>query len=285
MRHGRNASFKIAGWSIRCVNRSLLFGSAILLSLTPSSRAQIDRAAQTRVTAVQAATGLQRTATSSPAGTYDLPELPVGNYTITFEHKGFSTLTFVDVEEVLGRTRTLNARLQVSGGNERVEVSAGSEQMDKTSDALGDRIQPEQVKELPLNGRNWATLTALVPGAVDTGGSNQRSVRFAGRGRDDDNFTYDGIDATNIVNQPQQPYVRLAIPLDTIQEFRVDSMLATAEAGGTGGPQLAVTSPSGTNQWHGDAFEFFRNNAFDAEQPVPPARPFEPSDARADVGC
>ena len=60
--------------------------------------------------------------------------------------------------------------------------------------------------------------------------SNQRSVRFAGRGRDDDNFTYDGIDATNIVNQPQQPYVRLAIPLDTIQEFRVDSMLATAEA-------------------------------------------------------
>ena len=117
---------------------------------------------------------------------------------------------------------------------------------------------------MPLNGRNWATLTALVPGAVDTGGSNQRSVRFAGRGRDDDNFTYDGIDATNIVNQPQQPYVRLAIPLDTIQEFRVDSMLAPAEGGVTGGPQLAVTSPSGTNQWHGNAFEFFRNNAFNA---------------------
>ncbi len=103
-----------------------------------------------------------------------------------------------------------------------------------------------------------------MPGAVDTGGSNQRSVRFAGRGRDDDNFTYDGIDATNIVNQPQQPYVRLAIPLDTIQEFRIDSMLATAEGGATGGPQLAVTSPSGTNQWHGNAFEFYRNNAFDA---------------------
>ena len=283
MRHGQNASFKIAGWSIGGANRSFFLGSAILLSLTSFSRAQIDRAAlsgtvtdpsgrvvpQTRVTAVLAATGLQRTATSSPAGTYDLPELPVGNYTITFEHQGFGTLTFVDVEEVLGRTRTLNASLQVSGGNERVEVSASSEQMDKTSDALGDRIEPEQVKELPLNGRNWATLTALAPGAVDTGGSNQRSVRFAGRGRDDDNFTYDGIDATNIVNQPQQPYVRLAIPHDTIQEFRVDSMLATAEAGGTGGPQLAVTSPSGTNQWHGDAFEFFRNNAFDAVQPVP----------------
>src|SRR5580704_6826912 len=290
MRYGRNASFEIAGWSIGCANRSIFFWSAILLSLTPFSRAQIDRAAlsgtvtdpsgrvlpQTRVTAVQAATGLHRAATSSPAGTYDLPELPVGNYTIKFEHEGFSSLTFVDVEEVLGRTRTLNASLQVSGGNVRVEVSAGSEQMDKTSDALGDRIEPEQVKELPLNGRNWATLAALVPGAVDTGGSNQRSVRFAGRGRDDDNFTYDGIDATNIINQPQQPYVRLSIPLDTIEEFRIDTMLFTAESGGTGGPQLAVTSPSRTNQWHGDAFEFFRNNAFDASEPVPANTALQP---------
>src|SRR5581483_8292906 len=119
------------------------------------------------------------------------------------------------------------------------------------------------------NGRNWATLTALVPGAVDTGGSNQRSIRFAGRGRDDDNFTYDGIDATNIINQPQQPYVRLPIPLDTIEEFRIDSMLSPAEAGATGGPQLAVTSPSGTNRWHGNDFEYLRNNYFDARQPVP----------------
>ncbi len=138
-------------------------------------------------------------------------------------------------------------------------------------------LRREQTEKLPLNGRNWANLSALTPRAVDTGGSNQRSVRFAGRGRDDDNFTYDGIDATNIVNQPQPPYVRLAIPLDTIEEFRVDSMLATAEAGATGGPQLAVTSPSGTNQFHGDAFEFFRNNVFDAMQPVPVSNTPQPA--------
>jgi hypothetical protein len=257
--------------------------AGIHLCLAPTSSAQIDRAGlsgtvsdpsghvlpDTKVAALQISTKLERKATSSDNGTYDIPELPVGNYTITFEHAGFKTLTFVDVYEVVGRTRILNATLQVFGENQRVEVSASSEQMDKTSDALGGRIERKQSEELPLNGRNWATLTALVPGAVDTGGSNQRSVRFAGRGRDDDNFTYDGIDATNIVNQPQQPYVRLAIPLDTIEEFRVDSMLATAEAGGTGGPQLAVTSPSGTNRWHGDGFEFFRNNVFDALQPVP----------------
>lgn len=283
MRPSGNQAFELARRTIQPKNRVALFLAGIILSLSAASVAQIDRAGlrgtvtdpsgrvvpQTQVTALQISTGLERKTTSSATGRYDIPELPVGNYTITFEHQGFKTLTFVDVEEVIGRTRTLDATLAVSGGNEQIDVSASSEQMDETSDALGGRIERKQAEELPLNGRNWATLTALVPGAVDTGGSNQRSIRFAGRGRDDDNFTYDGIDATNIVNQPQQPYVRLAIPLDTIQEFRIDSMLATAEAGGTGGPQLAVTSPSGTNQWHGTAFEFLRNNAFDAEQPVP----------------
>jgi hypothetical protein len=257
-----------ASWSLAQVDRAGLTGTVV----DPSGRAL----PLTEVTAVQNSTGLQREATSSPSGTYDIPELPVGVYTVTFAHNGFKELTFVDVVQVVGRTRTLNATLQISGGQERIVVSASSEQMDKTSDALGTRIEPTQTKELPLNGRNWATLTALAPGAVDTGGSSQRAVRFAGRGRDDDNFTYDGIDATNIVNQPQQPYVRLSIPLDTIEEFRVDSMLATAEAGGTGGPQLAVTSPSGTNQWHGDAFEFFRNNAFDASEPVPANTALQP---------
>src|SRR5580698_4067135 len=279
-----------------------LFAVGIILCLVSLSWAQIDRAGlngtvsdpsgrvlqQARVTAVQNATGLRRETTSSPRGTYDIPELPVGVYTVTFTHDGFKTLTFENVVQAVEQTRTLNATMQVSGGEEQVEVSASSEQLDETSDALGTRIEQEQIKELPLNGRNWAALTALAPGAVDTGGSNQRSVRFAGRGRDDDNFTYDGIDATNIINQPQQPYVRLAIPLDTIQEFRVDSMLATAEAGGTGGPQLAVTSPSGTNQWHGDAFEFFRNNAFDAVQPVPivttPQPPFHLNQFGGSVG-
>jgi hypothetical protein len=258
----------LASWSLAQVDRAGLTGT-----VADSSGRALPK---THIAAVHNSTGLRREATSSPSGTYDIPELPVGVYTVTFVHDGFKAVTYVDVVQAVGRTRTLNAALQVSGGEERIQVSASSEQMDKTSDALGTRVEPAQSKELPLNGRNWATLTALAPGAVDTGGSSQRAVRFAGRGRDDDNFTYDGIDATNIVNQPQQPYVRLSIPLDTIEEFRVDSMLATAEAGGTGGPQLAVTSPSGTNQWHGDAFEFFRNNAFDASEPVPANTALQP---------
>ena len=262
----------------------------IVLCLAFSSAAQVDRAGlngtvtdssgrvlpQVHVLAVQNSTGLRRETTSSPRGTYDVPELPVGVYTISFAHDGFKTVSFENVVQAVAQTRTLNATLQVSGGQEQVEVSASSEQLNETSNALGTGIEQAQIKELPLNGRNWATLTALAPGAVDTGGSNQRAVRFAGRGRDDNNFTYDGIDATNVINQAQQPYVRLAIPLDTIQEFRVDSMLATAEAGGTGGGQLIVTSPSGTNQLHGNAFEFFRNNVFDAREPIDMLNPEQP---------
>ena len=126
------------------------------------------------------------------------------------------------------------------------------------------------MKELPLNGRNWSTLTALVPGAVDTGGSNQRSIRFAGRGLDDNNFTYDGIDATNIVNQAQQTFVRLAIPTDAIEEFHIDTMLFTAENGSTPGGQVDVASKSGSNTPHGGLFEFLRNDIFDAREPILP---------------
>ena len=229
-----------------------------------------------QVVAIQEATGLRRETVSTDNGTYDLPELPIGVYTVTFSHSGFQSLRFDAVIQRLEQTRTLNATLQVAGGKEQIEVLASAPEVDQTSNSLGTNIESKQVRELPLNGRNWATLTALAPGAIDTGGSNQRSIRFAGRGRDDNNFNYDGVDATNIINQAQQPYVRLAIPLDTIQEFRVDSMLATAEEGGTAGGQLSVGSPSGTNQVHGDAFEFLRNNALDATEPIDVLNPEQP---------
>ena len=254
----------------------------LVLFLLPScASAQVDRAgiigtvtdstgrvlSGVRVVALQEGTGIQRETVSSEAGTYDIAELPVGRYTLTFSHQGFQQLTFTNVVEAVGQTRTLDAVLKVAGTDERIEVSSGSTPIDQTSDSLGERIERKQVEDLPLNGRNWAALTALVPGAIDTGGSNQRTIRFAGRGLDDNNFTSDGVDATNIVNQAQQPFVRLAIPTDTIEEFRVEAMLFTAESGSTPGGQVAVTSPSGTNQFHGDAFEFLRNDVFDARNP------------------
>ena len=223
---------------------------------------------RTQIAAIENSTQLRREGVSDSDGRYDIPELPVGKYTITFDHPGFKTVTFVDVEQVIGRTRTLDATLQILGGKERVEVSASSELLDTNTAAITGLIERKQADELPLNGRNWSALTAFVPGAIDTGGSNQRSVRFAGRGLDDSNFSYDGIDETSIINQTQRPWARLSIPLDAIQEFRVDTLLATADEGATGGAQLSVTSPSGTNRFHGSLFEYLRNDYFDAPEPT-----------------
>jgi len=270
----------VPGHAALRISRVLVAFSAGLF-LFSSSYAQVDRSGlsgtvtdssgsllpQAHVAVVQNATGLRRETVSGAGGYYSIPQLPVGIYTVTFEHQGFRKLEFVDVQQVIGRTRTLDATLQVAGGEERVEVSPTSALMDRNTSAVTGVIERTQADELPLNGRNWSTLTSFVPGAVDTGGSNQRAVRFAGRGTDDDNFTYDGVDASNVVNQAQRAWVRLAIPLDTIQEFRVDSLMSTAAAGGTGGPQLAVSSPSGTNRFHGRAFEYLRNDAFDATVP------------------
>jgi hypothetical protein len=220
-----------------------------------------------RITAIKNDTGLRRETISSERGAYDLPEMPVGRYTVKFGVASFQEVSITNVELTIGQTRTLNIGMNAAGASEHIDISGSPSERNQTSDALGARTERKQVDALPMNGRNWATLTALAPGAIDAGGSNQRTVRFAGRGLDDNNFTSDGIDATNIVNQAQQSFVRLAIPTDTIQEFRVESMLFTTEAGSTPGGQVSVTSPSGTNQFHGDIFEFIRNNLFDARNP------------------
>ena len=212
-------------------------------------------------------TGLVRETYTSRTGTYEVPVLPIGAYTVTFTSNGFAELTFDQVVQTVGRTRTLDATLHVAGSNEHMSVSSSSALMDRNSSAVTGLIERTQADELPLNGRNWSELTAFVPGAIDTGGSNQRSVRFAGRGLDDSNFTYDGVDATNIVNQTQRAWVRLAIPLDAISEFRVDTLMAPAEEGATGGAQLDVSSPSGSNRFHGRLFEYLRNDFFDAPEP------------------
>ena len=243
------------------------------------------RIAGARIVVVQVATGLVRQTVSASSGAYYIPELPIGFYRVVCTAPGFQQALFDNLQLTVGHTRTLNIALAVGGVTQQVAVSGMIAQLDETTATLGARTESEQVRELPLNGRNWATLTALVPGAVDTGGSNQRSIRFGGRGLDDNNFTYDGVDATNIVNQAQQSFVRLAIPTDAIEEFRISTMLFTAENGSTPGGQVDVASKSGTNMLHGGLFEFLRNDIFDARNPILSTRlPFRLNQFGGDLG-
>ncbi len=274
---------RLCGWPL-----SALF---LLLCLVSPGRAQWassgltgtvsdssgDAIAGVEVTAVQDATGLQRKAISSAEGAYYFPKLPVGSYTVTFDKADFQSLRFDNLAQKLQETRTLNVTMKIAGPKEQVQVLASPVSLDQTNNTLYAGIARIQAEELPLNGQNWATLTALVPTAVDTAGGpgagNQRSIRYAGRGRDDNNYTYDGIDATYIVNQSQPYYVRAAIPLDTIEEIRVDPILPTAQTGATGGGQVGAASSSGTNRFHGDAYDFLRNSAFDATDPIDSLNP------------
>jgi len=276
----KEIQFSRSNGTIRCQHISI--GFIALFLLASLCAAQVDRTGLNgsvtdpagravpgiHVVVTMPDIGLVRETSTSRTGMYEIPELPVGIYSVTFTGSGFAKLTFEQVVQTVGRTRTLDAALKVAGSEERVEVPVSSALLDRNTSTVTGLIERTQADGLPLNGHNWSELTAFVPGAIDTGGSNQRSVRFAGRGLDDSNFTYDGVDATNVVNQTQRPWVRLAIPLDAIQEFRVDSLMSTAEEGATGGAQLAVTSPSGTNRFHGRLFEYLRNNDFDAPLPL-----------------
>src|SRR5205823_13147720 len=96
-----------------------------------------------------------------------------------------------------------------------------------------------------LNGRNWASLGILAPGAINASDGSQRNIRFVGRGRDDNNFTFDGVDATGVQEQSQKADARLNISLDSIAEFRVSSAVYTAESGSSGGAQINAVSKTG----------------------------------------
>ena len=221
------------------------------------------------VTAMQNTTGLARRTVSNSQGIYLLNNLPAGTYTVSFLKRGFEEFRANQVEEEVGKTQTLNSSLRLAVGTpEQTTVNEPFVQLDKNDAAVGTAIERAQTQELPLNGRNSMGLTALTPGAVDNGPNDQRTIRFAGHALDDNNITLDGVDATAIYNQEQREYVRLSIPLESISEFQSQSQNFSADMeGGTAGGQLSVATPSGTNAFHGDAFDFFRNDALDARSP------------------
>jgi len=215
----------------------------------------------------QEETVLTRSTHSNESGTYFLGSLPIGTFSIEIKHPGFASALSRNVRLFVGEVRTLDVTLEVSGIVEQISVSARASALDQTSAAIGGRVEQRQLLDLPINGRNWASMMPLIPGAVDTGVSDQRSVRFAGHGRDDNNFTLDGVDAGGISNQPQKSGIRIAIPTSTIMEFKVDSSLFTAESGNGSGGQVTMASVSGTNAFHGTLFDFLRNDVFDARNP------------------
>jgi hypothetical protein len=220
-----------------------------------------------RVAAVSSDTGFRRETTTRAAGTYQLTGLAVGTYAVTISREGFKAVQLKQVELAVGQPRTIDARLQVGSATESVEVTATLETLNRTSAEVGGLIEAEQIKEIPVSGRNWASLMLLAPGAVNASDGSQRNIRFNGHSIDDANYTFDGIDNNGVQEQTQKAETRLNIALDSIAEFRVSTAVYTAESGAAGGVQVQVVSKTGTNQYHGSTFYALRNDALDSRSP------------------
>jgi hypothetical protein len=250
----------------------------VLLFAGTTAFAQVDRAelegtvtdpsgsvitkATVKVLAVD--TGLTEKQPTNSKGYYRFPGLAIGRYTVTVTSTGFKTKVVEDVILRVGQTHTLDAQLAVGAITEQVDVKATNAPSERSSAEAATVIDSEQIANLPNNGRDWASFTLLAPFAQDDGGGDQRTIRFAGRARDDNNFSFDGVDAGGIQEQAQKSQTRLQISQDAIEEYRVNSALYDAEYGTQAGGQIDVETKSGTNDWHGTVFGYLRNSAFDA---------------------
>ena len=222
-----------------------------------------------RVVALNLETGLTKETATASDGFYRLLLLPVGQYTITVEAPKFATLVREAIRVNLGQTVHLNAQLQLATLAETVTVSGGMQLVDTTSTALGRVVTGRELVDLPLNGRNFTQLgllqTGVAPltaGVATAGGSLRQGQAYAVNGMRPESNMY-LVDGGQNVNRMDGGYA-LKLPVEAIAEFRILTQSAPPEYGGTGGATTSVVTRSGSNQFHGNLYEFLRNDAFDA---------------------
>ncbi|HEX9233093.1 MAG TPA: carboxypeptidase regulatory-like domain-containing protein [Candidatus Acidoferrum sp.] len=250
------------------------FRGTILGTVTDSTGASIAGAA---VAVKNVNTGLSRTVTTSDDGTYSVPELPIGTYTVTVEKAGFKQGVVTGIQVEVSSERRADVALQPGEVSQRIEVT-GDElpQVESTSNVLGGIVESRVVTNLPVNGRDYQKLIYLVPGVAgspdqitDSPGSFGVFSVNGARGRSN-NFLLDGTDMND--GYRNDPAINEAgvfgtpatiLPLEAIAELRVLSN-SEAEYGRSAGGVINIVTKSGTNSFHGSGFDFFRNNALDA---------------------
>jgi hypothetical protein len=220
------------------------------------------------VAATNTATGDIRKVQTDNAGYYTITDLPVGKYDVSAEHEGFQKQVQTGVVLSVATTLQLNFTIAVGTINQQVIVESQVPTIDKSDASTSTTMDTQQIGELPINGRDYARFSLLTPGAVLR--SNYiADLSFNGLHSVHNQFSIDGIDASRV----DQPYMAngfergarlLTGSLDTIDEFKVQTSDYDAEYGRAGGSYINIVTKSGTNQFHGSAFEYFRNNAMDA---------------------
>ena len=223
-----------------------------------------------KVTATNDATGVAHDSNSNDSGDYTFPDLPVGTYSLTFDLSGFKKAVRHSITLDVNQVITLNMTMQLGATQEVVDVTSEAPLVETSSTQLGAVVNNRSVNELPLNARDTYQFLQLQPGVQSQLGSSggtfygsdsAGSVSVNG-GRDRaNNFSVNGGDANDqFVNLPTiQPTP------DAIEEFRVISNTFDAEYGRNSGAVVNVVTKSGTNQWHGNVYEYFRNKVLNAQ--------------------
>ena len=245
---------------------SYCFGQADQAALTGTITDAVHAAVPgAHVKVVYPNTGLSRETVSSSSGVFRLSGLPIGACYAEISATGFRTMKTETIALSVGETRELDLTLEVGAVESTVEVRGVTEALVQNNAAVGDVLVASQLDNLPVNGRDWKALMSLVPGAVD-------GQKFFATGGDDVNFHVDGVDASGVRDQNMKVYTRDVMSQDAVAEFRVSTALYSADTGGTGGGQVEIVTKSGSNAFHGSAFEYFRNAVMDARSPFDPAK-------------
>jgi hypothetical protein len=219
-----------------------------------------------KVTVINNATGLNRQTQSTDAGLYEFPNLPVGAYDLTVEKSGFSGAKRSGIVLTVGGVTTVDLSLQLGAAQQEVSVSAETPPLEVTRSSTAATINERDVADLPINGRNFIDFTTLTPGVVRDpvrGGD----LSFAGQRGPSNTLLVDGAESNNVFYGQAtgrtgfRPY---AFSQDAVQEFQVSAGEYPAEVGRAGGGAINVITKSGTNQFHGSVFEFYRDKGLNA---------------------
>lgn len=215
-------------------------------------------------------TSVERTTTTDGAGSYLVSGLPPAVYRIEISAEGFQRVVVNNLKLEVATTVTENAQLTLGSVTQEVDVTGGIPLVDTTTVSVGQVIDNKTVQDIPLNGRHFVDLVNLVPGTVTApqngfladplAGLGQLGVDTAGQRENTTNWLVNGIN----LNDEVQNQVTFQPSIDTVSEFKVDNSTFPAEYGRNSGAIVNIATRSGTNQYHGAAFEFVRNNFFDA---------------------
>ncbi len=228
------------------------------------------------VAATQTDTGIKRTALTNETGSYVLPNLPIGPYKIEAALPGFRSYLQTGIVLEVNSSPAVNVTLEIGQVAETVEVQANATLVETRNSGIGQVVENNRILELPLNGRNVNELVALAGAAapaVTLNGSSrdpfaQGNVSVAGGLNSGLNYKLDGADHNNPY---QGSYLSMPFP-DAMQEFKVETSATSAKQGGKSAGEVSLVTKSGTNEFHGDLFEFVRNGIFNARNAFAPTR-------------